>query len=350
MKTVTAQSIETSALCGGIEGIESTDDPLCRIQTELAEGLALYWETAEKILNGTGIHLTRPDHRTFSLDRNFFSALFLYSYHRCRVAEDRRILYAAVNQCLRGMVTGCDNLLDDEYKETLETDLPKEGTRFRSVLDIMVSERVLFEILLDCAEHRDIPPELLRKAVRASLQALTRSGSQEASEEAGVSGRRLSPDAVLSTVHHYKTGLLFLCPWALPAVIERPLPSGIAHVKNALYKIGIACQMLDDMVDLARDVRQRRHNYVASVVAWGNDESLKRLMSEMASADAPQLYLETFHSPLREVYQLAMKNLDEALRDLFSEDHHGLVAPSAAFLAARIGADRILPPLGRGSA
>jgi hypothetical protein len=350
MKPLFVEPRTTPLFCGGPEEIESVLDPLCRLETELADGLALYWKTAGKILDGSGIHLAQPDSGTVSLERNFFSALFLYSYYRCRIGEDRRILYAAVNQCLRGMVTGCDNLLDDEYKETLETDLPKEGTRFRSVLDIMVSERVLFEILLDRLERGDIQAEMLRKAVRASLRALTRSGSQEASEEAGVSGRRLPPDAVLSTVHHFKTGLLFQCPWALPAVIERPLPSGIAHVKNALYKIGIACQMLDDMVDLTRDVRQRRHNYVASVIAWGSDESLKGLLSEMACADSPKLYLDAFYSPLREVYQSAMKNLDEALGVLFLEDHQRLVAPSAAFIAARIGADRILPSLGRGSA
>lgn len=349
MKAAPVESIETPAFCGGPGGIESTHDPLCRIQTELAEGLALYWETAEKILDGTGIQLTRPDHRTFSLDRNFFSALFLYSYHRCRFAEGRRILYAAVNQCLRGMVTGCDNLLDDEYKETLETDLPERGTRFRSVLDIMVSERVLFEILLDHVDRGDIQAKMLRKAVRASLQALTRSGSQEASEEAGVPGRRLPPDAVLSTVHHYKTGLLFQCPWALPAVLERPLPGKTGRVKNALYRIGIACQILDDMVDLVRDVRERRHNYVASVIEWGNDEVLKRLLSEMAAADSPQRSVKAFESPLRAVYRSARKRLEEGLKELFFENHHELVCPSATFIAARIGADRILPPSGRGS-
>ena len=62
---------------------------------------------------------------------------------------DTESFYVAANQCLRGMVTGCDNLLDDEYKMTLGTDLPLMAGSSDPILDIMVSDRVLFEILLD---------------------------------------------------------------------------------------------------------------------------------------------------------------------------------------------------------
>ena len=186
------------------------------IEEELAEGLQLYWDTAGHILDGSGIQLAGPTAESLSLKRNFFSALFLYSYFRCGIEPRRRILYAAVNQCLRGMVTGCDNLLDDEYKVTLETDLPANATRFRSVLDIMVSERVLFELLLSRSVSSEISFDTAREAVRKSLHALTLSGAQEATEEAGIKGHRLRPDAVLANVHHYKTGLLFQCPWAVP--------------------------------------------------------------------------------------------------------------------------------------
>ena len=173
---------------------------------------------------------------------------------------------------------------------------------------------------------------------------------EEAGEEAGVAQKRLFPETVLSTVHHFKTGLLFQCPWAVPAAIEKPLPSGAVRVKNALYRIGIACQIFDDMVDLAGDVRNRRHNYVASVIAWGNDEKLKHLLSEMAASESPELYLEAFVEPFRKAYQFAVDHLREALRRLFHENHQVFVEPSATFIAARIGADRVVDPSGRGDA
>jgi hypothetical protein len=94
------------------------------------------------------------------------------------------------------MVTGCDNILDDEYKKTLDTDLPEQGWRFRSVLDIMVSDRVLFEILLKFWQKRELTYDQVLSAISESLRALTKSGAQEASEENGI-GKILVPSAVL---------------------------------------------------------------------------------------------------------------------------------------------------------
>ncbi len=350
MRALRVERIIQDPTCSEADEIDVMQNPLCALQAELTEGLALYWRTAGNILEDSGVHLVPPGSQAFSLEGNFFSALFLYSYLRTGIPNDRRILYTAVNQCLRGMVTGCDNLLDDEYKVTLDTDLPATGTRFRSVLDIMVSERVLFEILLARLEQRDISPEVVRKALRASLQALTRSGSQEAAEEAGVAQKRLSPEAVLSTVHHFKTGLLFQCPWAVPAAIEKTLPKDTTRVKNALYRIGIACQILDDMVDLVADVRNRRHNYVASVIAWGEDEKLKQLLPEMAASESPERLTTAFEEPLRKAYRFAVDHLRKALTRLFHANHRVFVEPSATFIAARIGANRMVHPSGRGDA
>ena len=126
---------------------------------ELQAGLRRYWETADQILRPCGVTLQPYRAAAFSFAKNFFSILFLYSYQRAGIPAGRRRVYAAILQCLRGMVTGCDNLLDDEYKPTLETDLPARGQRFRSVVDIMVSDRVLFQILLQAAHRGAIAPE-----------------------------------------------------------------------------------------------------------------------------------------------------------------------------------------------
>ena len=123
-------------------------DALGLLGEELSEALSLYWSTAQEILAGSGITLLEKPAGFLQLENNFFSAIFLYSFHRAGIPRDRRVLYAAFNHCLRGMVTGCDNILDDEYKKTLETDLPAKATRFRSIIDIMASDRVLFSIAM----------------------------------------------------------------------------------------------------------------------------------------------------------------------------------------------------------
>lgn len=312
-------------------------DPLTMLEAELRTGLEQYWQIAGTIFQGSPVHLCPPAADTFSLKRNFFSALFLYSYYRAGIAGERRILYAAVNQCLRGMVTGCDNILDDEYKPTLETDLPARAHRFRSVLDIMVSDRILNELVLDYCQAHALPLVLVGKASTASLQALTRSGVQEAAEEGGV-GERLPPREILEKIHHLKTGVLFQCPWAVPAILETALPPVAAVVQDALYRIGMGCQILDDMVDLPTDLREMRHNYVASVIYHQEPPaSWQRLQALVPETGQTGGWIAEFPGLAARMKNEARRFLDGGLGDLFAADHQFFVEPAAAFIAGRIG-------------
>jgi hypothetical protein len=307
------------------------------LESELREGLRQYWRIAGTILEGSPVHLYPPAPDTFSLERNFFSALFIYSYYRAGIPAERRILYAAINQCLRGMVTGCDNILDDEYKPTLETDLPARAHRFRSVLDIMVSDRILMEILLNYCQAHDLPLPMVGRASTASLQALTRSGVQEASEEGGV-GTRLLPLEILEKIHHYKTGVLFQCTWAIPAILEKTLPPLAAVVQDALYRIGIGCQILDDMVDLLVDLREKRHNYVASVIFHEEPPKIRqRLQSLVAETDPSGPWTAEFPELSAGMKAKAHHFLEGGLRDLFAADHQFFVQPAVSFISGRIG-------------
>ncbi len=314
-------------------------NPLAMLEAELRAGLDRYWHIAGAILQESPVHLVAPESSTFSLQHNFFSALFLYSYYRTGIATDRRILYAAVNQCLRGMVTGCDNILDDEYKKTLETDLPAQAGRFRSVLDIMVSDRILTEILLDYCLSHNLPLEKLIQASRASLHALLQSGAQEASEEGGIT-ERLRPEEILRQIHHYKTGILFQCTWAIPAVFEdSPTPAAL-EAQEALYCIGMGCQILDDMADLVTDLHENRHNYVLSVIfheepprVWQRLKACPEVIktSGLFYADFPELHAR--------IKAKALYSLEGGLNKLFLEHHRFVVPPAIAFITARIGVE-----------
>lgn len=322
-----------------------TLEPFDGLQGELAEGLSRYWWAAGRLLQGSGITLRDPPPSYCSIETNLFSALFLYSYLRAGIPRTRRIFYAAVNQCLRGMVTGCDNLLDDEYKVTLETDLPEDGTRFRSVLDIMVSDRVLFELLVEAADREEIHEEHVLLASAASLRALAQSGAQEASEEAGIAAR-LEPQIVLDAVHRLKTGILFQCPWAVPELIEDLGPDVGDRTKDALYWVGIGCQILDDVVDLARDLRGGRHNYLASLVYHGSDPvGWLHLQAQLPTKPEPTRDRElplVVPSALSQAVATARDYLEVGLKALFASSHQHLVAPAIWLLAERIGAAQYL--------
>lgn len=321
--------------------------PMLRVPTvgllleELRSGLSRYWALAQKILEPCGVRVYPPVESAFSLSTNFFSLLFLYSYHRMGVPPRRRMLYAATLQCLRGMVTGCDNLLDDEYKPTLETDIPATGRRFRSVVDIMVSDRVLFHLLTDAARRGEIDDDRVLAASRASMRTMTRSGVQEAAEEAGIDAI-LTPEAILESIHHFKTGLLFQCPWDIPRVIETITESELAPLIEGLYQIGLGCQILDDMVDFGPDIREKHHNYLVSLIHHGVDAQEKTTLEKTMSIEG-QHRLDTpsiRHYPraLHEAWETARQLLGRGLGTLFAPEDQTLVEPAIGLLVKRIGA------------
>lgn len=314
-------------------------DIFLSLEDELKESLRIFWEKAFNTLDGSGVKLLDPPDGYFDLENNFFSALFLYSYFRAGIESKRRIIYSAMNQCLRGMVTGCDNLLDDEYKLTLETSLPKKGTRFRSVLDIMVSDRVLFELSIRAFKDSK---SVLNASVM-SLRALVKSGYQEATEEGGVD-EILPPDRVLETIHHYKTGLLFNSPLAIPSVIENLDEEIQKSLSRALYNIGMGCQIMDDMADLNRDIKTKHHNYVASLIYHGSgikiwDEVKRSVLSGEKDA-YPEDILNNNTDVKNKAIDKARSYLEAGLNELFEKKHRFLVEPSIRFLSIRIGVEK----------
>ncbi len=327
--------------------IETGEATFRTLTHELNQALSLYWRIATRMLHNSGIEVLPPESDYYSIEKNFFSAIFLYSYFRMDIPRSRRILYAAANQCLRGMVTGCDNILDNEYKKTLETNLPKQATRFRSVLDIMISDRVLFDILQEGYLARDLTFKQIQQASVASLRALAKSGAQEASEACGIDGI-LPPDAILSKVHHYKTGILFQSPWALPDVIDTPFLKDTAPIKKALFHIGMGCQILDDMVDMSMDLGMHRHNYVVSLIHHGTDPLEKKALNTLRrKIDKPRenrfLLLDFPHAE-KKAAAAALSFLEDGTRALFAKEHQFMTQIAISMITRQIGTDIFFDP------
>lgn len=312
---------------------------------ELQSALTLYWKTAADVLEGGGVSLRNPPEGYLALENNFFSAMFLYSYHRAGISPGRRVLYAAINQCFRGMVTGCDNLLDNEYKRTLETTLPAKAWRFRSVLDIMVSEHVMFNLMFSAARRKELPEDLLVPAVDAALKALTRSGAQEADEEEGAA-EALDPEKILKTIHHYKTGILFQSPWAVPAVLEKLEAQKTKPILDGLYNIGIGCQILDDLVDLQRDILQMRHNYAASLIYQHHGQNAWNRLRDMSfsakSVEAVQDLIKQYPEPIGMAVTHCRQYFSSGIIGLMGSPSPELVQSVISILSHRIGTDAYL--------
>ena len=207
--------------------------------------------------------------------RNFFSILFLSIYRALKIPADHRHLYGVINQAIRGIVTGCDNILDDEYKSMLPLAFPPKAQRFGSVMHILLFDRFL-EQTLSSAVNEGILNELDKDTVHKQIfSALVAIGAEEASEEGGVTAI-LRPEEILTTVHALKGGELLRLAFITPLYIEKS--PAVQKADQAIYKIGLALQVIDDMTDLSEDIASGHHNYLLSSIEHeGDDQERDRL-------------------------------------------------------------------------
>jgi len=231
-----------------------------------------------------------PEHLT-SLSRNLFSTLFQSVYHLLDIGAPRRQLYGRINYLFRLWVTSADNLLDSEDKFVLPIRMPGSSRVMRQVVSIMTADRLLTRILQEAIAESTLTESEANRLSAGTLHVLLPSAAQEASEEGGITDRP-SPDYVLNTIHRLKTGLLFNLPFLGPDLLEQGIdPHRKESLKNALLNFGIACQVLDDIRDLARDFRERRHNYILSILTWNRHPYLQQLQARPPDITA-RLHLE----------------------------------------------------------
>ena len=252
-----------------------------------------------------------------TLRRNLFSTLFQSTYHVLEIAPERRQLYGSINYLFRIWVTSADNLLDGEDKITLPIRMPGKSRVMRQVVAIMAADRILQRLLTTALDKKHITPANATILSESSLHVLLPSAAQEATEEGGII-ERPRPEYVLDTIHRLKTGLLFNLPFLGPERIELGVDQRrMAALKEALMAFGIGCQILDDIRDMARDHRERRHNYILSILQWSADP-----FTQMLDTLQPQVD-EKLHDQIPHIVlpaaRLAMSKLCAGLTTLSRE-------------------------------
>jgi hypothetical protein len=241
----------------------------------IAEGLSVQQQVlqefharAERTVAGScRLRPYGPD--DFILARNLFSTLFLATQACAGLEAGRRLFYGLINQCMRAWVTGCDNLLDDEFKSVIPFDLSDAGYRARSVLTIMTADRICGDLLFEEIEAGRATTEQASQISHNSLKALVASALQEHDEEAGAAVI-LPPNDLIEQVHVPKTGLLFEAPITVPEH-QGDIPAGAAQTARVgLRAFGLGCQILDDLVDYPDDLRLSHHNFILSLAVHGD--------------------------------------------------------------------------------
>ena len=222
--------------------------------------------------------------------KNIFSTLFQSVYHLMDVPAPRRLLYGQLIHLFRIWVTSADNLLDGEDKEVVPVVFPGNARVMRQVVAVMAADRVLAEILNDAVAQGALSADQRDELARESLRRLLPSAAQEATEEGGIAVRP-PPEEVLGVIHRLKTGLLFNVAFVGPEIVEPAGSARAARLRAALMDFGLGCQVLDDVRDLARDLLEKRHNYVLSILAHQAPDRLDELAARAHSV-ADRLYLD----------------------------------------------------------
>ena len=243
------------------------------------------------------VHADPIPSSTYTWRKNMFSSLFHAVYLLTGVSPVRRALYGRLIHLYRIWVVSADNLLDDEDKPVVPIAMPGQSRVMRQVVALMAADRVLAELLAENAAEGIVTAQQARDLSRDSLCRLLPSAAQEASEEGGIEVRP-DPEHVLNVIHRLKTGLLFNLAFAAPERVEAgPFGQDGAGLKDALMEFGLGCQLLDDVRDMARDLRERRHNYVLSWLAANRPDMLDALGASI-SPFSDRLYLEVREAAL----------------------------------------------------
>lgn len=284
---------------------------------EQKEVVRHFWKKAHGVLDGSGINLRPLPSSWISLRRNYFSVLFIAIFFVLKIPIDRLKLFARLNHCLRAWVTACDNLLDNELKEIVITDLPENASTFKSVHTLLLTDRVFFSFLLDAVDKHIITHEEMLQLLNISLSAISASGREEAEEEGGVQDVP-PPEQILANIHHAKTGQLFTSPLAAPLALgdlnlNNPI---VTRIRDGLLTFGIGCQMLDDISDLGMDLCDRKYNYLASIIIHGTNsferDLLKSVRKDISHQDPRKL--NRIYQLFPEASQLAFKNATNELQ------------------------------------
>ena len=247
--------------------------------TAQKEVIHLFWRKAQPLLEGSGIHLKPLPTSWTSLRHNYFSVLFIAIFFVLEIPLQRLMLFSGLNHCLRSWVTACDNLLDNELKEIIVTDLPENAHTFKSVHTLLLTDRIFFSFLLEAVEAGTISRDEMVRLLNISLTAISASGREEAEEEGGVEDAP-SPEHILHRVHVAKTGQLFASPLSAPLAlgdIDLKNPT-VSQMKEGLLAFGLGCQILDDISDLGTDLHDRKYNYLASLIQHGSVKHEKELL------------------------------------------------------------------------
>ncbi len=228
-----------------------------------------FYRRAGVILKGS-IELKPFDSKVLEMEKNLFSILFTAVIINLGINRELIPFYTLSVHCMRALVTGCDNILDDEYKEVIPFRFGENGKIMKSVFMIMTADRIISGLALEKYRDGAISYEKASNLSPSVIRVLSDSGTEENEEEGFRSQYDYpEPDIMIDNYLYRKTGTLFEAPVNLLTEMGEITSEEAETSRTMLSLFGIGCQLLDEIKDFREDILSGGPNMVASLMRHG---------------------------------------------------------------------------------
>lgn len=251
----------------------------------------------------------------------FFLILFRSLLQTIGVSGAALDFCSEVNFCIKGTITAADNLFDDQDKSLLPL-RSFEGTRFRSILQLLAFERLTARVIRRGIARAVITDDSAQRLQLELLSRMAAIGSLEGSEERGVEDV-LEPELMIERVHRVRGGALFELAFIAPGLLVQQLDSRVVEAaQRAISKLGTAFQIVDDLTDFEADLVRGSHNLLVAQISHCGSQDERRLLQMVKASGSSQeedLVAHHFADSGRAVIERGEQEALEAMREL-----HGL--------------------------
>ena len=249
----------------------------------------------------------------------FFLILFRSVLQTVGVSAPGLALCSELNFCIKGTITAADNLFDDQDKTLLPL-RAGDGVRFKSILQLLVFERLASRVLARGVRSGTISTSAADRFQKELLSRMAAIGSLEGSEERGVSGV-LEPESMIEHVHRLRGGALFELAFIAPRLLEQSVDEDLlSRAQRGISKLGTAFQIVDDLTDFEFDLARGSHNLLISQITHRGTPEERLHLRTLANhaADDRDLVSQLFAESGRAVVERGAREAREALEELQS--------------------------------
>ena len=187
------------------------------------------------------------------LQRNFFSILMLLILETNKIENLRS--HGLIIHSIRNIITTTDNIIDIDNKGNLDIIKLKNPT-LKNVMSLLIAEEILNNELQ--LLERDQLNNFKISEVKTSLLKSIYEIAKGEEIRTIVDNNYMTYDEVISNIHMKIGGELLAISMLIPFLISGN--NDLLNFKDALFKIGMSLQLLDDIVDLEEDIESNTQN------------------------------------------------------------------------------------------